>query len=132
MKTSKINKLNYSESLEIESALSHILARYNKHSHAGAGNDFRVVDTIMLSADESSALSKLHDIIQIIKITSLSHAEILKISSVLFHIVTRYKMDSRPVFDFDHHLLESVVIFADQYAALTKLHDIFYNKLYVY
>lgn len=48
MKTSKTNKLNRSESYDIESALSHILARYSKHSHAGAGNDFRIVDSILL------------------------------------------------------------------------------------
>ena len=40
MKTSKVNKLNRSESYDIVSALSHILSRYNKHSRSGAGSDF--------------------------------------------------------------------------------------------
>ena len=63
METSKINKLNFSESYEIECALSHILARYNKHSRPVADSDYRVLDSVALSFDEVAALSKLHDIL---------------------------------------------------------------------
>ena len=63
METSNINKLNCSESYEIERALSHILARYNKHSRPIADSDYRVLDFVALSSDEVAALSKLHDII---------------------------------------------------------------------
>lgn len=63
METSKINKLNRSESYDIECALSHILARYSKHSRPVANSDYRVLDSVSLSADEVAALLKLHDII---------------------------------------------------------------------
>lgn len=63
METNNINKLNCSESYEIECALSHILARYNKHSRPVADSDYRVLDSVALSSDEVAALSKLHDII---------------------------------------------------------------------
>lgn len=63
METTKINKLNCSESYDIECALSHILARYNTHSRPVVDSDYRVLDSVVLSADEVAALSKLHDII---------------------------------------------------------------------
>ena len=132
METSKFNKLTLSESYDIESALSHILSRYNKRSHAGAGSDFRVVDSIILSADESVALSKLHYILKTYKINTLTYSESLNAESALFHLVARYKKDSRSVFDYDYRVLESVALFADQYVALSKLHDIFYNKIYAF
>ena len=63
METKNFNKLTRTQSEEIESALSHILARYNKHSRPVSDSIYRVLDSVALSAHEVAALSKLHDII---------------------------------------------------------------------
>ena len=48
----------------------------------------------------------------------------------LSHILKRYSKHSRPVDNSDYRVLESVVLSSDEFAALSKLHDIIYNKLY--
>lgn len=63
METLKIiSKLNYSESLDVENALAHIIALFEKHSRPVVESDFRVLDRVALSPAEAAALSKLHDI----------------------------------------------------------------------
>lgn len=58
----KISKLNRSESYDIERAISHILARYSKHSSPIGISDYRKLDSVCISSDEFVALSKLRDI----------------------------------------------------------------------
>lgn len=58
----KISKLNYAESLDVENALAHIIARFKKHSRPVVESDYRVLYRVVLSPAEVAALSKLHDI----------------------------------------------------------------------
>lgn len=63
MKTlNKISNLNYAESLDVENALAHIIARFEKHSRPVVESDYRVLNRVALSPAEAAALSKLHDI----------------------------------------------------------------------
>lgn len=59
----KFSKLNYAETLDLECALAHIIARFEKHSRPIVESDYRVLDRVALSPAEAAVLSKLHDIV---------------------------------------------------------------------
>ena len=60
-----INNLNCSELYDLECALHHIIACYVNRSHSCKGlvkgTDYRHLESVLLSADEFSALSNLHE-----------------------------------------------------------------------
>lgn len=58
-----LNQLSHSEFLDIECVLSHILTRFQRHSRAVVGTDWRVSDGVAFSPDEIAALTKFHDIL---------------------------------------------------------------------
>lgn len=66
MENININTLTCSESYDIECALHHIIACYVNRSHVctglAKGTEYRHLDSVLLSADEFNALSKLHEL----------------------------------------------------------------------
>lgn len=65
MKKITINNLNCSEAYDLECALHHIIACYVNRSHIckglAPGTEYRHLESVLLSADEFGALSKLHE-----------------------------------------------------------------------
>lgn len=62
---------------------------------------------------------------------NLNCSESYDVEVALSHILARFANHSRRVVDSDYLVLDKVVLSFDEAAALSKLHDIIYDKLYV-
>ncbi|WP_418939489.1 hypothetical protein [Leyella stercorea] len=62
---------------------------------------------------------------------NLNCSESYDVEVALSHILARFVNHSRRVVDSDYLVLDKVVLSFDEAAALSKLHDIIYDKLYV-
>ena len=60
----------------------------------------------------------------------LNCSETYDIECALHHILSQYHKHSDSVDYSDYRVLDSVALSPDEAAALSKLHDIIYNKLY--
>ena len=60
-----VNNLTCQELCDLESALHHIISCYSFRSHTCKGlvndEDYRHLDSVILSSDDFTALSKLHE-----------------------------------------------------------------------
>ena len=61
----------------------------------------------------------------------LNCSEAYDLEFALHHILSQYHNHSDSVDYSDYRVLDSVALSPDEAAALSKLHDIIYNKLYV-
>lgn len=63
-------------------------------------------------------------------LNKLSSSEFLDIECSLSHILSRFQKHSRSVVDTDWRVCDGVAFSPDEFAALTKLHDILSSELY--